>query len=229
VVHAGEGVGPREVIPKNCTRREPRGISGYITRVPTDAELLAAWRGGDRTAGDELIRRHFDPICRFFRAKLGDDVEDLIQKTFLDCVSSKERVADDGFRAYLFAVAKNRLYDHLRARYRAPEAVDVSEQSLADLGTTPSQALARDREEQLLLAAMRRIPLEYQIALELAYWEGLSGPEIATVLSIPANTVRSRLARARAAIKDQLERLADAPETTNSTLARLDTAIAALR
>jgi RNA polymerase sigma-70 factor (ECF subfamily) len=195
--------------------------------VRSDAELLEAWRADDRAAGDELIRRHFDPICRFFRAKLGDDVEDLIQKTFLDCVTSRERVGEGGFRAYLFAVARNRLYDHLRARYRTPEAVDLSSRSLADLGTTPSQQVARDREEQLLLAALRRIPLEYQIALELAYWEGLSGPEIATVLAIPANTVRSRLARARAAVRDQIERLADAPELGHSTLSRLDTSMAA--
>jgi RNA polymerase sigma-70 factor (ECF subfamily) len=195
--------------------------------VQTDAELLAAWRSDDRAAGDELIRRHFESICRFFRAKLGDDVEDLIQRTFLDCVTARDRVEEGGFRAYLFAVARNRLYDHLRARHRGPERLDLSLRSLADLGTSPSQAVARDEQEHLLLAALRCIPLEFQIALELAYWEGLTGPEIATVLAIPANTVRSRLARARAAIRDEIERLATAPDLGRSTLHSLDTAMAA--
>jgi RNA polymerase sigma factor (sigma-70 family) len=194
--------------------------------VRTDAELLEAWRADDRAAGDELIRRHFDSICRFFRAKLGDDVEDLIQRTFLDCVTSRHRVEEGSFRAYLFAVAKNRLYDHLRARQRGIEVIDLSSQSLADLGTSPSQQVARNQQEELLLAALRRIPLEYQIALELAYWEGLSGPEIATVLAIPANTVRSRLARARAAVREHIEQLASAPELGHSTLSALDTAMA---
>jgi RNA polymerase sigma-70 factor (ECF subfamily) len=198
--------------------------------VRSDGELLEAWRAGDRVAGDELIRRHFDSICRFFRAKLGDDVEDLIQKTFLDCVKSRDRVERDGFRAYLFAVAKNRLYDHLRANFRGPQRIDLSSLSLADLGTSPSQHVARDQEEQLLIAAMRCIPVEYQIALELAYWEGMSGPEIASVLGIPPNTVRSRLARARVAVREHVERLASAPAVGNTTLQRLDSAMdAALR
>lgn len=191
----------------------------------SDGDLLEAWRNDDRTAGDELIRRHFDSICRFFRAKLGDDVEDLIQKTFLDCVTSRDRVAPDGFRAYVFAVAKNRLYDHLRTKYRGPQHLDLSASSLADLGTSPSQYVARDQEEQLLLAAMRRIPVDYQIALELAYWEGMSGPEIASVLNIPPNTVRSRLARARAALREQIERVAASPQLGHSTLQKLDAAM----
>lgn len=208
-------------------RMEVFGHGGrcYSTQVRSDGDLLEAWRGGDRTAGDELIRRHFDSICRFFRAKLGDDVEDLIQKTFLDCVTSRDRVAIDGFRPYLFGVAKNRLYDHLRASFRGPQRLDLGSSSLADLGTSPSQHVARDQEEQLLLAAMRTIPVEFQIALELAYWENMSGPEIAQVLGIPANTVRSRLARARAAVRDALERLATNPAQVDTTLSRLDAAM----
>jgi RNA polymerase sigma-70 factor (ECF subfamily) len=196
--------------------------------VQNDGELLEAWRQGDRVAGDELIRRHFDSICRFFRAKLGDDVEDLIQKTFLACVESRDRVETDGFRAYLFAVAKNRLYDHLRAGYRGPERLDLSLRSLVDLGTSPSQLVARNQQEQLLVAAMRCIPVDYQIALELAYWEGMSGPEIASVLGIPANTVRSRLARARAAVREHIERLASTPDVSRTTLSQLDDAITRL-
>ena len=41
-----------------------------------DLELLEAWRAGDRAAGQRLIGRYFDSIARFFRSKLGDDVED---------------------------------------------------------------------------------------------------------------------------------------------------------
>lgn len=46
--------------------------------VATDHELLDAWCAGDREAGDALIRRHFEAVCRFFRGKLGDDIEDLV-------------------------------------------------------------------------------------------------------------------------------------------------------
>ncbi len=190
--------------------------------MASDTELLDAWRGGDRNAGDELIRRHFSPICRFFRSKLGDQVEDLVQRTFLDCVESRDRIAPGGFRAYLFAVARNRLRDHLRGAYRRPAMIDLASHSVADLGTSPSGVAAKNQEERLLLDALRSIPIDQQIALELAYWEGLSGREIATALGISENTVRSRLARARDALRAQVERLAGEPRLRESTLRSLD-------
>ena len=190
--------------------------------MSSDTELLSAWRDGDRDAGDELLRRYFDAVCRFFRGKLGDDVEDLIQRTFLDCVESRDRVREDGFRAYLFTVARNRLFDHLRAAQRRPERVDISLRSVEDLGTSPSTKLARTEHERLLIRALRSIPLDYQIALELAYWEQLSGREIAVVLGIAENTVRSRMSRAREALRAKLEQLAASPELSDSTLQSFD-------
>ncbi|MCB9753738.1 MAG: sigma-70 family RNA polymerase sigma factor [Myxococcales bacterium] len=172
----------------------------------TDSELLDAWREGDRGAGDELLRRHFAALCRFFRGKLGDDVDDLIQQTFLSTVERREQFRGAAsYRSYLFAIARNKLIDHLRARCRRPPATDVNMSSLADLGTTPSGAIARDEEQAMVVAAMRRIPLDYQIALELAHWEGMSGREIADVLEINPNTVRSRLARARDALRREVQ------------------------
>lgn len=85
----------------------------------TDIELLDAWCGGDNVAGDALIRRHFEAVCRFFRGKLGEDVEDLIQRTFQICTVRRRDLAVDGsFRGFLFGVARNLLLDHLRRVYR---------------------------------------------------------------------------------------------------------------
>lgn len=194
-----------------------------MNRVSADLELLEAWRQGDKTSGDVLLGRHFDAICRFFRSKLGDDVEDLIQRTFLDCVESRDRVTHTvGFRAYLFGIARNRLYDHLRRMQRHPRAVDGDVQSLADLGTSPTGKLARSEEQRLILSGLRCIPVDAQIILELAYWEGLSGPQIAAVLAIGENTVRSRLSRARSALREQVEKLAASPRLGESTLSDLE-------
>jgi RNA polymerase sigma-70 factor (ECF subfamily) len=191
--------------------------------VSGDVELLEAWRHGDQHAGDALLARHFDAVCRFFRSKLGDDVEDLIQRTFLDCVESRDRVTPRvGFRAYLFGIARNRLYDHLRRANRRPSPIDGNVESVEDLGTSPSARVVRGEEQRLLLRALRRIPTDAQVLLELAYWEGLRGPELAVVLGIPENTVRSRLSRARAALRRQVESLASSPEISASTLESID-------
>jgi RNA polymerase sigma factor (sigma-70 family) len=191
-----------------------------------DLDLLAGWRDGDRQAGDALIRRHFDAICRFFRTKLGDDVEDLIQRTFLDLLEAAGRMAIENVRATLFTIARRRLLDHLRAVYQRGEVEALTSIPVADLGTSPSGVVARTEEERLLGEAMRRISLDHQIALELAYWEELSGRDIAAVLEISEHTVRSRLARAREALRDQVEQLARTPALGRSTLDAFDARVA---
>lgn len=175
--------------------------------VSDDLELLTAWRAGDASAGEQLFERHFDSLCRFFRAKLGDDVQDLIQQTLLACLEGREQIRGDSFRAYLFAIARRRLFDRLRADYRADFAT-LGSQSLANLGTSPSTCAGRRERQALLFAAMAQLPLDFQITLELHYWEELSGAEIATVLDISEHTVRSRLARAREQLRQQLTALA---------------------
>ncbi|MCA9710479.1 MAG: sigma-70 family RNA polymerase sigma factor [Myxococcales bacterium] len=175
-----------------------------------DEALLDAWRAGDRDAGDQLIGRHFDAVLRFFRSKLGDDVEDLVQRTFLDCVEGRDRIRQPSFRAYLFGVARHRLFDHLRRDLRRP-AGSLGEISMIDLRTRPSTHLARAEHQALVLEAMQALPLDFQIALELAYWEDLRGAEIAAVLEISEHTVRSRLSRGRAMLREQLGALGADP------------------
>jgi RNA polymerase sigma-70 factor (ECF subfamily) len=189
---------------------------------PTDEELLTAWKAGDRAAGDRLFERHFDALYRFFGRKTGGDISDLVQRTFLALVEGKERFRGEAsVRTYLFAIARNELLVHFRG-HRRDEPVDFSVHSLHDLGPSPSQILAGKREDRLLLEALRRIPLDLQIAVELHYWEGLHGPELARVLDIPEGTVRSRLRRGLEMLREQAAQLAESPELLRSTMTDLD-------
>lgn len=165
-------------------------------------ELLAAWRAGNDQAGNDLVAMHFQSISRFFRGKLGDDVEDIIQQTFLACVEGRDRIEGSSFRSYLFGVATRRLYAHLRSTYKKGQEIDFSVNSLADLGTTPSEGVARNQRAMMLQTALQQLPVDAQLTLELAYWEGLSGAEIAAALGIEVGTVRSRLSRARSRLRD---------------------------
>ncbi len=190
--------------------------------MATDFELLDAWQAGDKAAGNVLLERHFDSLYRFFDRKVHVDVADLVQNTFLACVESKERFArTSSFRTYLFSIARRKLYDHWRTRSRRPEA-DMSTTSVVDMGMTPSAIHAGKQEQRLLLEALRTIPLESQLLLELHYWEGLTGPQLAETFEIPEGTVRSRLAKARAALEAQLRRLAQSPALLASTMSDLD-------
>jgi RNA polymerase sigma-70 factor (ECF subfamily) len=186
----------------------------------SDVELLDAWRGGDKAAGEELVGRYWSSISRFFRSKIGDDGADLISQTFLACVEGKDRIAGDNIKAYLFAVARRRLADFFRKRARTP-SLDLAASSVIDLGTGPVTHAGRRERSELLRDALARIPLDDQIALELAYFEGLSSKEIADILEIEENTVRSRLSRARDKLRVVLSDLAppDEAELAESQLA----------
>jgi RNA polymerase sigma-70 factor (ECF subfamily) len=169
-----------------------------------DAALLEAWRAGDRQAGEALFERHFDAMYRFFERKGIAEVGDLVQRTFLGCVEARDRFrGGSSFRTFLFAIARHELFGYFRGQ-RARQAVDFGVSSLADLAPGPSTQARTRSEHEVLLAALRVIPLELQLALELRFWEGLSGPELAVALDVPEGTVRSRLRRALDALREAL-------------------------
>lgn len=169
----------------------------------TDSELLARWGEGCRKAGDELIDRHFAAVHRFFRNKVGLELEDLVQQTFLACVEARARFrAESSFKTFLLAIARYQLYACYGQRRR--EALDVTLTSVRDLGCSPTGILVSRERKTMLIDALQRLPIEAQTILELAYAEGLPGPEIARVLDVPVNTVYSRLSRAKRALRELL-------------------------
>ena len=108
---------------------------------PTDAAVLEAWRAGDEAAGEELFRRHFPAIARFFRNKVHTDIEELIQTTFLGCIEGSGRVREDGsFRGFLFGLARNTLCNHFRRQRAHGKEFDVEQVSHVisfDMPNTP--------------------------------------------------------------------------------------------
>lgn len=180
--------------------------------MPEDRELLLAWRSGDRRAGSELFQRHFAAVRRFFynKACSEPEVEELIQRTFASCVEAAERFRGDAsFKTWLLAVARNVLRESIRERLR--EAVDdAALDELCSEARGPGLSTGLDvlREQGLLLAALRRIPIESQLVLELFYWEELTAAELGEVLGIPEGTVRTRLRKAKLELEGTIDQLA---------------------
>ena len=86
----------------------------------SDEILLARWREGEARAGAVLIARHHESLARFFLTKAGTDGEDLVQATFLGLLGGGlERFRGEAsFRTFLFAIARNKLLEYIRARVR---------------------------------------------------------------------------------------------------------------
>lgn len=190
-----------------------------------DAVLFESWCRGDRRAGAQLFERHYEAIARFFHNKAHHDADDLIQRTFLRCVETHARIRKPtSFRYYLFGVARNVLLEYLdeKGRRQRREAPNFLSTSIEDVAPTPSSALARAREERLILHALRRIPLELQIILELYYWEELRARELAEVLDLPEGTIRTRIRRAKQLFEEEIARVAESPALAHSTLCDLE-------
>ncbi len=189
--------------------------------MESDAELLYGWRDGSRDAGQALFRRYYAPLARFFANKLQESPADLVQETLMACVKGRDRIREgSSFRSYLFAVAYRVLSNHLRQRYAAPD--DPSTTSVIDLHPGPSTVLHRSEETKLLLRALRSLPLELQVLIELRYWERMTSAEIADALGIPAGTVRWRLSQGREELEGILRSLPADPGAIASTLDDLD-------
>ena len=161
--------------------------------------VLQRWRDGDRLAGEQLFSRHFAEIYRFFEHKLPAEADDLTQQTFLACVKSRDQFRGlSSFRTYLYSIARNELYMRLRKLPRR-EHVDLEVSSLDELVSSPSKQLGKQQELAQIRAALRRLPVEQQILLELHYWHDFDAAGLADLFETTVGAIRVRLLRARRA------------------------------
>ncbi|HWB78106.1 MAG TPA: RNA polymerase sigma factor [Nannocystaceae bacterium] len=181
----------------------------------SDIELLAQWQAGSDRAGDLLLRRCFPLLYRFFINKVGDATDDLVQQTLIAALRHREKILDSGaFRMYLLKIARSRLYDHLRALRRHAGHVDdhFEHISVAAAGTSNTSRFGRAQAAVQVRDALRRLPVDLQLVVELHYWEEHSTAQISELLELAQGTVKSRLRRAREALEQELGTTAEVTE-----------------
>ncbi|MCH9686792.1 MAG: sigma-70 family RNA polymerase sigma factor [Deltaproteobacteria bacterium] len=198
--------------------------------MPTDVELFEAWRAGDAKAGALLFDQYAREIYGFLRGKVRDTAaEDLVQETFVACLRAAEGFRGDAsFRTYLFRAARSRLYNYLQRDKAKEDRIDFAVTTLHDLAPSATAAIAKRERDRVLLEALRRVPLEFQIAIELYYFEQLRGQQLAEVLGVPDGTARTRLRRARQLLHAQLMALEGGPALAE-TLGDLESWAAQIR
>ncbi len=187
----------------------------------SDHELLRAWSRGDNESGSSLVERHFATVHGFLHDKVeAAVVDDLVQVTFVACMEQSSRFRGTAsVRTWLLAIARNKLYSYWRSLDTARRARRrVEDLTIEELLPTPSSMVGRQERQRVLVRALRRLPVELQLLLELLYWEELSYVELAAMLEIPVGTVKSRLNRARELLVDALHTCGVDPATTTSTI-----------
>jgi RNA polymerase sigma-70 factor (ECF subfamily) len=171
-------------------------------RARDDNTLASLAAAGDRDALEVLLARHVDRVHAICRRLLGnpDDALDATQEALL--AVSRAIARFDGralFTTWLYRVATNAAIDELRRRARRP----VPDDALFDVASgRPGPEAVVDRLD--VDAALARIPEEFRAAVVLRDLCDLDYAQIAEVLEIPPGTVRSRIARGRAALAHEL-------------------------
>ena len=169
-----------------------------------DLELLERWRAGESAAGQTLFKRHLTSLHRFFQRKCDGDIDELVQLTLLGALPAKERFRGEAsFRTYLFAIARNTLARYLRDK--KPDArFDLAVTPAAELIGELRSVTVHDLAYRALLDALRALPVEQQMLLELFYWEEVDTIELAKTFEVPAATIRTWLFRARGRLREIL-------------------------
>jgi RNA polymerase sigma-70 factor (ECF subfamily) len=167
--------------------------------MTSDEALMLEFQRGSREAFAELFARYRGPLCGFFRRRVlrQERAEDLVQETFLIVIRATARYEPRSLvRTYLYGIALKLLAEERRRQTKDPPAPDSSPEPAGD--DTSDTVLWVRRALDQLDAIDREV-------IMLREYEQLSYSEIARLLRIPVNTVRSRLFRARMALKDCLQ------------------------
>jgi RNA polymerase sigma-70 factor (ECF subfamily) len=174
-----------------------------------DAATLRACQRGDARAFRRLVEAYQQPVYGLCVALAGrGDGEDLAQETFLRVYQAIHRfdpTRPASLRAWILTIARRLCQD--RARHLAlgvEVAVADGSADAADPAASPEEAAGAARLRARFQRALAALPAEQRAVIALFEWEGLDYEEIATVEAVPVGTVRSRLARARAALREAL-------------------------
>jgi len=199
--------------------RAADGVAPEI--VDPDADLVGRWQSGDAGAFEMLVRRHERRVFSLVYRMLGNrqEAEDVAQEAFLALHRHGHRFRGDArFSTFVYRVAANAALNRRRSlgRRRAREEALAQRQDAGqDLPSTPrdpEDAASGVEVQARVQAALLGLPNDLRMAVVLYDIEGQSYGEIAQELRIPEGTVKSRIHRARNALRDRLKALAHAED-----------------
>ena len=181
----------------------------------TEQELVRRAKGGDQDAFAELVTAHQDRIYTLCLRMTGnrEDAQDAAQEAFLNAWRGLASFqGGSSFSTWLYRLASNACIDLLRRRKRrqegeAPHSLDDEEAGWpepAAPGGGPEEELEQKERRQALERELRALPDHQREILVMREVSGLSYQEIGELLSLDLGTVKSRLARARLALKKRL-------------------------
>lgn len=201
-----------------------------------DTQLLERAREGDRQALEALLARHQRSVYRFGLKMCRDeeDAKDILQETLLAVARNvKDFRGASSVSTWLYTIARSFCIKKRRRSKFAPEQEESLEarepgeaaRQIADPARPPDETLAGRQIEVALEQAIASLDPMYREVLVLRDVEGLTAPEVGEVMGLSVEAVKSRLHRARVAVRAAVAPLLGIPEAASAPVA----AVAALR
>ncbi len=222
----------RDGVGKQAMAEAGSDLDGSVATATSDADdatLLARFRDhGDREAMGQLYLRHIDIACRVAARYLGhgDEIDDAVQTAFMQCFRRAHQQRGDSVRGWIIATVVNacrmRIREDSRRRRREDEVANAAAIASEDRGGDDAHELAR-----VVGRAVDALPERFRLPVWLLYREGLSCAEIATALSLPESTARSRVQRGFELLRQSLGQAGIAPAVVIAALLSAPSASAA--
>jgi len=186
-----------------------------------EAGLVRRCLAGDEKAYRELVEM-YQPRVHSLALRMVrrvEDAEDVTQETFIRMFRALERYdSTRSFGAWLFSIAARLAIDQIRRRKLQPVPLtgrdkDDEEYSIdvEDTGPRPDEVAVRRQEERRTRALIDSLPPHYRVVVLLRHQQDLSYEEIAEALHVPLGTVKARIHRARALLKERIEKAGHDP------------------
>lgn len=194
---------------------------------PTDEALLDAARAGDKGALEGLLKRYQQKVYRFGMkmCRHPQDAEDVVQETLMAAARTVQSFrGSSSVTTWLYAIARNSCRKMRRKSKFAPDREESLDEDrgrqgatlqVADPRRSPEDAAVAVEVEAALKEAIWSLDPKYREVLVLRDVEGLTAPEVAEVLGLGVAAVKSRLHRARSAVRERVAPVLGAPEAAS--------------
>ena len=177
-----------------------------------EADLITRSQSGDLDAFNAIVERYQLHVYNLSARIMGNmaSAEDATQETFISAYRAIRRYRGGSFRGWLLRIATNQCYDMLRAMKRRPadsldEALLNPAFQVASSGDSPEQLSIRGELAEQIQRAILTLPEEQRVVIVLIDVQGYSYEETAQAAGASIGTIKSRLSRARARLRDHLK------------------------
>ena len=181
--------------------------AGAVVAAPADEQLMLLYARGDLAAFETLYRRHKDALFGYLlRASADREIAaELFQDVWAKLIRARDAYQPSGrFASWLYSLAHNRLMDHFRLKRVPTDSLDAESHLSAPSHQQPERQADAQFAAQRILRALSLLPEEQRTAFLLKEEAGLSLEEIADVMKVGRETVKSRLRYALAKLRLEL-------------------------